>query len=73
MPRRIMAAALMGGAIWWGAVWLSGPLGGNEVQRIVALAVLVTVGGTLFALAALGTGAFKLADLRAAVSHRAET
>jgi len=73
VPRLIMASALMGVAIWWGSAWLAGPLGGNEAQRIVALAVLVAVGGTLFALAALGTGAFKLADLRAAVSHRAET
>jgi len=71
VPRLILASALMGIAVWWGAVWLAGPLGGGEAQRIVALASLVLAGGGLFALAALGTGAVRMTDLRAAVSRRA--
>jgi len=71
VPRLILASALMGIAVWWGAVWLAGPLGGGEAQRIVALASLVVAGGGLFALAALGTGAVRMSDLRAAVSRRA--
>ena len=71
VPRLILASALMGIAVWWGADWLAGPLGGGEAQRIVALASLVVAGGGLFALAALGTGAVRMTDLRAAVSRRA--
>ncbi|MDD9927265.1 MAG: murein biosynthesis integral membrane protein MurJ [Rhodospirillaceae bacterium] len=71
VPRLILASALMGVAVWWGADWLAGPLGSGEAQRIVALASLVVAGGGLFALAALGTGAVRMTDLRAAVSRRA--
>ena len=71
VPRLILASVLMGIAVWWGADLLAGPLGGGEARRIAALAVLVVAGGGLFALAALGTGAVKLTDLRAAVSRRA--
>lgn len=71
VPRLILASALMGVAVWYGADLLDGPLGAGEARRIGALAVLVAAGGGLFALAALGTGAVKLTDLRAAVSRRA--
>ena len=70
VPRLILASAAMALAVWWGAGLLAGPLAGDEARRIVALAVLVAVGGALFALLSLLTGAVRLKDLRAAVSRR---
>ncbi len=71
VPRLILASALMGAAVWWGAGLLAGPLGEDEPRRIAALAALVVGGGGLFALLALTTGAVRMKDLRAAVSRRA--
>ena len=70
VPRLILASALMGIAVWWGAGMLAGPLGGDEARRIAALAGLVAVGGGLFALMSFVTGAVKLQDLRSAMSRR---
>ncbi len=73
VPRLILASAMMGVALWWGADFMAGSLVGGEVQRIVALTVLVVGGGGLFALVAVGIGAVRVSDLRAAVMRRAET
>lgn len=71
VPRLILASAVMGVALWWGAGTLAEPLSGDEVHRIAALSVLVAAGGGLFALISFVTGAVKLHDLRSAMSrHR---
>ena len=68
-PRIVLASLLMGVALWGGALLL-GPLLGTPYWRYLALALLVTLGAlAYFALGTL-TGAFRLAEWRAALTRR---
>ena len=64
-PRLLLAALLMGTALWFGAgpalPWLTGSL----VERGTALALLVGAGAAVYALACFATRAYRPADLRA--------
>jgi putative peptidoglycan lipid II flippase len=66
LPRIAAAAAIMGAGLWLGAQTLA-PLLGAPGLRYGALLVLVAGGAGLYGLAAHLTGAFRLADLRAAL------
>lgn len=68
-PRIVLASLLMGVALWGGSLLL-GPLLGTPGWRYLALALLVTLGAlAYFALGTL-TGAFRLAEWRAALTRR---
>ncbi len=70
LPRLLLSAGLMGGALW-GAIRLAEPyLVGGEVQRIGGLAVLVLFGLGVYGLAVLLTGAVSLSELRQRLSAR---
>jgi putative peptidoglycan lipid II flippase len=65
LPRMVLAAVIMAGALWLGAGALAAPLDGTELARIPALAVLIVGGMLAYAVAALVLGAVSLADLKA--------
>lgn len=68
-PRIVLAALLMG-AVLWGAAILLGPMIGTPGWRYLALLILVALGGlAYFAFGAL-TGAFRLSEWRAALTRR---
>ena len=72
-PRLLLAALLMGTALWFGAgpalPWLTGSL----IERGTALALLVGAGAAVYALACFATGAFRVADLRSLLRRRASS
>jgi putative peptidoglycan lipid II flippase len=68
-PRLILAAAIMGGALYGGAIVLDGPLHGAMWLRIAMLAALVAGGAAIYAIAVLLSGGMRLADLRKALSR----
>lgn len=54
IARIVLAAALMGAALWFAMPWGAGYYAGNVLERVVSIAALVAVGGAIyFALAAL--------------------
>ncbi len=65
LPRIAAASAIMGIALWGGALALGPMLGGSG--RILALAVLVLVGMGIYAVAGQLLGAFRFRDLRGAL------
>ena len=60
----LAAAAVMGAGLYWGSGALAGLVAGPELDRILALAVLVGGGLAVFGLAAMVSGAARPADLR---------
>ncbi|MDE0703498.1 MAG: murein biosynthesis integral membrane protein MurJ [Rhodospirillaceae bacterium] len=64
LARTIAAAAVMGAGLYWGSGALAGLAAGPELDRILALAVLVGGGLAVFGLAAMVSGAARPADLR---------
>lgn len=62
-PRLALAAVAMGVVLWFGQDLLTPYLHGTWLVRGLALAVLVSAGGAVYALATLVTGAFTRADL----------
>lgn len=69
LPRIIAASAVMGAALWGGAILL-GPALGTPVWRYAALAALVAIGMAAYGLAALALGAMRPSDLRAALRRQ---
>lgn len=69
LPRILIASCLMGGVLWFAMVLL-GPMLGTEGWRYVALALLVALGMSSYALAALGLGAIRPADLKSALRRQ---
>lgn len=69
LPRILIASCLMGGVLWFAMVLL-GPMLGTEGWRYVALALLVALGMFSYALAALGLGAIRPADLKSALRRQ---
>jgi putative peptidoglycan lipid II flippase len=69
--RIVAAAALMGGALWFGGHladrWMEGPL----EQRIAALAVLCGGGAAVYGLATLALGAYRLSEIKGMLRRKA--
>ena len=70
LPRLLLAAALMGGAIWALDRLLDPYLTGTVLERFAALAVLVGGGCLLYGAACFATGAFRPSDVRALIRRR---
>ncbi|MGY6628896.1 MAG: murein biosynthesis integral membrane protein MurJ [Oceanicaulis sp.] len=70
LPRQVLAAAIMGAAVWAmagpGADWVTGlvPALGAYPAKLIVLASVVALGALVYALAALAVGALSLSDLR---------
>ncbi|MEE4454102.1 murein biosynthesis integral membrane protein MurJ [Novosphingobium resinovorum] len=62
-PRLALAAAAMGAALWFGQELMMPYVHGTWLVRGIALAVLVSAGCAVYAVAAVATGAFTRADL----------
>ena len=69
LPRIIAASAVMGGALWGGALLL-GPWLGMDGLRWIALALLVGIGIASYGAAVLIFRAFRIADLKAALRRQ---
>jgi putative peptidoglycan lipid II flippase len=69
VPRLVLAAAAMAGALWVGAAVLAGPLNDGEPSRIAALAALVAGAMAVYAALAVATGAVRFGELRAAMKR----
>ncbi|TVQ53981.1 MAG: murein biosynthesis integral membrane protein MurJ [Rhodobacteraceae bacterium] len=68
-PRMMLAALVMGAAIY-GLAWLLAPAFARGDTRVFALLAVVAVGAGTYAWAAFGFGAVARADLRTALSRR---
>lgn len=67
VPRILLSAACMAGALWGGAI-LSAPLfAGGSDEKIPALAILVAAGLLIYGLIAQVIGAARLSDLKSAL------
>ncbi len=76
LPRIALAAALMGGAVWFMAAaqpsWsplLTG-LTGSTAAQLIGLLAVITVSGVVYAGACFATGALKVSELREALRPR---
>ncbi len=65
LPRMVLASALMAAVLWPLVMALAGQLAAGTSARIAALATLVIVGVTVFAIAAQLLGATRRGELRA--------
>ncbi len=63
-PRIVLAALVMGVAVWWLGQQLAGPLAGAFWQQVPALAIVVAVGAGVYFAVAQVIGAVTLADLK---------
>ena len=64
IPRTLLASAAMAGALWFAQDVLSGIADADAARAAVVLAVLVALGLVVFAAAAVGFGAARLADIK---------
>ena len=64
VPRLLLAAAIMGGALWYGSDRLQPYVEAPGLVRWAALGVLVSAGMLIYAAATLATGAFRVRDVR---------
>ena len=64
IPRTLLASAVMTGALWFAQDVLSGVADADAARAAVVLAVLVALGLVVFAAAAVGFGAARLADIK---------
>lgn len=70
LPRLVIAALIMGLALWGGEDLLDPWLTGAMLQRYVALALLVGAGVALYGLASFVTGAYRLSDITLLMRRR---
>jgi len=73
IPRLALAAAIMGGLLWFLAPYADPYLTRSLLIRGLALAILVGGGVAVYGLACFATGAFALDDLKALIRRRART
>jgi putative peptidoglycan lipid II flippase len=66
-PRLILAAALMGGALYGGMILLNAPLHGPSLIGIAALAGLIVGGAAIYGVAVLLLGGARLDEMRRAL------
>jgi putative peptidoglycan lipid II flippase len=64
IPKTLLASAAMAGALWFAQDVLSGIADADAARAAVVLAVLVALGLVVFAAAAVGFGAARLADIK---------
>lgn len=70
LPRQVLAAAIMGAAVWAmagpGADWITGlyPVLGSYPAKLIVLGAVVALGAAVYGLAALAVGALSWSDLR---------
>lgn len=69
--RIVLAAALMGIALWFGNELIEGNLGTGLWRRVAVLSVLVSAGGAVYALAILLLGAYRISELKTLLRRRA--
>ena len=63
IPRQVIAALVMGAALWAGQIAL-GPLFGEAVWRYAALAALIAIGIISYFAAGTAIGAFRMSDFK---------
>jgi putative peptidoglycan lipid II flippase len=68
--RLVLAAALMGVALWFGNDLLAPYTTGERMVRTLAMVVLVAAGGLIYAAACLVTGAYHWRDLTALAARK---
>ncbi|MBA2919380.1 murein biosynthesis integral membrane protein MurJ [Sphingomonas sp. MAH-20] len=73
IPRLVVAALIMGAALWVLAPIAWPYLTGSIVRRGIALIVLTGGGAAVYGAACFLTGAFRVSDLRALLTRRAAT
>jgi putative peptidoglycan lipid II flippase len=71
--RIIMAAVIMGVALYFGNALIEGQLGTGLWRRVAVLVSLVTAGGAVYALAILLFGAYRISELKSLFRRRATT
>jgi len=69
--RILVAAAVMGVALWMGSRLANSFMDGRLIERITALAVLCGGGGALYGLAALALGTYRLGDIKTMLRRKA--
>ena len=70
VPRLLLAAILMGAALWFLERYADPYLTGSLLVRGLALTALVSGGGAVYAVACFVTGAYRLSDLKALLRRR---
>ncbi|MBI1263504.1 MAG: murein biosynthesis integral membrane protein MurJ [Alphaproteobacteria bacterium] len=79
LPRQVLAAALMGAAVWAmagpGTDWITdiAPALGAYPAKLIVLGAVVMLGAAVYGLAALAVGALKPSDLRDLVRRRPDS
>lgn len=68
--RLVLAAALMGAALWFGNDLLADYTTGERLVRTGAMLVLVGTGGAIYAVACFVTGAYRVSDLKTLASRK---
>jgi putative peptidoglycan lipid II flippase len=71
VPRLLLAAILMGAALYFLEPFANPYLTGSLIRRGLALTALVSGGGAVYAIACFVTGAYRLSDLKALLGRRA--
>jgi putative peptidoglycan lipid II flippase len=70
VPRLLLAAILMGLALWLAERFVDPYLTGSLIRRGLGLTALVSAGGAVYAVACFVTGAYRLSDLKALLGRR---
>ena len=73
LPRILLAAIVMGAALWWLDGMVSSWFDADFLQRLAALAILVAIGLLVFAGATLAFGGMSLQELRDLLSRSKKT
>nr|WP_246587282.1 murein biosynthesis integral membrane protein MurJ [Stakelama flava] len=73
IPRLLLAALIMGGALYIAVPFIQPYVTGHLLTRAVALAVLVGGGVGVYAIACILTGAFRISDLTAMLRRKQAT
>lgn len=68
--RLVLAAGLMGVALWFGNELLAPYTTGERLVRTAAMLVLVGAGGAIYAVACFVTGAYRITDLKALAARK---
>ncbi len=69
--RIVLAAALMGLALWFGNELIEDQLGTGLWRRVAVLSILVSAGGAVYVLAIFLLGAYRLSELKSLLRRRA--
>jgi len=64
LPAIFLSAVVMAICLWLSLSYLIGPIGAEEVARVLILLILVLAGVTVFVLSAFVTGATSMMDFK---------